>query len=189
MALDTKGIVDVHKGDFIKVDNEVCRVVEIDKKSGGGQFGSIVHVKYVVLSTGSYHDKRFNPSDKVEIPDVHIVKCVFSYRDQDTFYFMDQESYEQYEVSASSLGKFGNFLKENDEVEVVVYEGRALSVNKPDKIKVKVEQTGDVSSGTDKSVWKPAIIEGGIEIMVPGFIKNGDYVYIDTERFEYIGRE
>lgn len=186
---ETKGVLEVHKGDFLNIDGEVCRVVEVDKKSGGGQFGSIVHVKYVVLSTGSFHDRRFNPSDKVEVPDVHIVKCVFSYKDQDTFYFMDEENYEQYEVSASSLGKFGNFLKENDEVEVVIYEGRAISVNKPEKIKVKVLQTGDTSSGTDKSVWKPAVIEGNIEIMVPGFIKTGDSIVIDTEKFEYMGRE
>lgn len=186
---ETKSVMDVHEGDFLNIDGDVCRVVDVDKKSGGGQFGSIIHVKYVVLSTGSYHDKRFNPSDKVEIPDVQVVKCVFSYKDQDTFYFMDETTYEQYEVSASALGKFGSFIKENDEVEVIVYEGRALSINKPDKVKVKVEQTGDVSSGTDKSVWKPALIEGGIEIMVPGFIKTGDTILIDTEKFEYIGRE
>lgn len=185
----TKGVLDVHKGDFLRIDGDICRVLEVDKKSGGGQFGSIVHIKYIVLPTGSYHDKRFNPSDKVEVLDVQVVNTIFSYRDQDTFYFMDENTYEQYEVSASVLGKFGNFIKENDEVEVVVYEGRAIAVNKPEKIKVKVEQTGDVSSGTDKSVWKPALIEGGIEIMVPGFIKTGDTIVIDTEKFEYIGRE
>lgn len=186
---ETKNVVDVHKGDFLSIDGEICRVIEVDKKSGGGQFGSIVHVKYVVLSTGSFHDRRFNPSDKVEVPDVQMVRCVFSYKDQDTFYFMDENTYEQYEISASSLGKFGNFLKENDEVEVIIYKGKAISVNKPDKIKVKVLQTGDVSSGTDKSVWKPAVIEGNLEIMVPGFIKTGDTIMIDTEKFEYIGRE
>lgn len=186
---DTKNVMDVHKGDFVKIDGEICRVIEVDKKSGGGQFGSIVHVKYEVLSTGAHHDKRFNPADKVEVPEVQVVKCVFSYKDQDTFYFMDENTYEQYEINARALGKFGNFIKENDEVEVIVYEGNALSIVKPDKIKVKVEQTGDVSSGTDKSVWKPALIEGGIEIMVPGFIKTGDTIIIDTEKFEYIGRE
>ncbi|MEN2998296.1 MAG: elongation factor P [Brevinematia bacterium] len=186
---NTKGVVDLHKGEFIKIDDEICKVIEVDKKSGGGQFGSIVHVKYVVLSTGSYHDRRFNPADKVEVLDVQTVKCAFSYKDQDTFYFMDETTYEQYEIRSSVLGKFGNFLKENDEVEVIVYDGRAISVNKPEKIKVKVEQTGEVSSGTDKSVWKPALIEGGIEIMVPGFIKTGDTIVIDTEKFEYVGRE
>ncbi|MFN4245360.1 MAG: hypothetical protein ACK4F9_04335, partial [Brevinematia bacterium] len=125
---NTKIVTDVHKGEFLKIDGELCRVIDVDKKSGGGQFGSIVHIKYVVLSTDSYHDKRFNPSDKVEVPDVQIVKCVLSYKEKDTFYFMDENTYDQYEIPSSALGKFGNFIKENDEVEIIVYEGRAISI-------------------------------------------------------------
>ncbi|MGB9621220.1 MAG: hypothetical protein ACP5PT_07890 [Brevinematia bacterium] len=186
---ETKNVVDIHKGDFIKLDSKVCKVLEVDKKSGGGQFGSIVHVKYIDLSSGHIYDKRLNPNDKVEIADVNIVKCIFSYKDQDTLYFLDENTYETYEINEKVLGKFASFIKENEEFEIVVYEGRAISINKPEKIKVNVIQTGDVTSGTDKSVWKPAMIEGNLEIMVPGFIKTGDTIFIDTEKYEYLGRE
>lgn len=186
---ETKSVVDIRKGDFLKIDGQICKILDIEKKSGGGQFGSIVHVKYTDLSTGHIHEKRLNPNDKIEVVDVQVIKCVFSYKDQDMLYFMDENTYEQYEINEKILGKFALFIKENEEFELVVHEGRAISINKPDKIKVRVLQTGEVSSGTDKSVWKPALIEGNLEIMVPTFIKTGDTIYIDAEKYEYIGRE
>jgi len=180
---------DIHKEDFLVIDGNVCRVIEVDKKSGGGQFGSIVHAKYMDLKTGHVHDKRFNPSEKVEEADVQLIEAVFSYNDQDTYYFMDEKTYEQFEINERVLSNYAKFIKENDKVELVLHNGEAIAVNIPEKVKVKVVQTGEVTSGTDKSVWKPAIIEGNIEIMVPGFIKTGDTIVISTEKLEYIGRE
>ncbi len=187
--MDSRSIMDVHKGDFVKIGNDICKVIEIEKKSGGAQFGSIVHLKYVIISTGHIHDKRFNSSDKVEIPEVRVVKATFSYSDKDTYYFLNPETYEQYELPTSVLGNYSKFIKEGEEVEIVLHEEVPIYVNIPDKIKVKVIQTGDVSSGTDKTVWKPAVIEGNIEIMVPGFIKSGDNIFINLDKMEYLGRE
>jgi len=180
---------DIHKGDFLIIDNDICKVIEVDKKSGGGQFGSIVHIKHINLKTGHTHDKRYNPSDKVEEAEVQTIEAAFSYKDQDMYYFMDENTYEQFEINEKILGNYSKFIKENDKVELVLHNGTAVAVNIPEKVKVKVIQTGEVTSGTDKSVWKSAIIEGNIEIMVPGFIKTGDTIIISTEKLEYIGRE
>jgi len=100
---------------------------------------------------------------------------------------MDQTNFEQIQISKSLLGEKSKLLKENMEVDVQFYEETALSVELPTTIELLIETTDAVIKGqTASSSYKPAVLENGINIMVPPFINSGDKIVLDTRTLEYV---
>lgn len=177
-------------GEYIKLPEGLFLVDSVERKSGTGQFSSIYHLKLIKLENRHHYDKRMNPDEKVEIIDVEIVPMVFLYQEGNEYVFMHPETYEQYYINGSMLGNYAKFLKENDEVNIILYEGQPIAVEVPKEVRVKVAQTSEqkTSGGHEGNTWKPAILENGIEIMVPQFIKPGDEIILDPEKLEYLKR-
>lgn len=150
---------------------------------------ALVRTKMRNMITGNVLEKNFQSGEKFPAPDLEFKKMQFLYPDQGTFVFMDMESYDQINFTAEQLGDARLYLKENTDVDVVLFEGRPISVNVPNHLVLKVAKTdpglkGDtVTGGT-----KPATLETGAIIQVPLFIKEGDQVKVDTRDGTYIER-
>jgi elongation factor P len=183
------GITDLKKGTIFQYEGTPYRVVEYAQKVMG-RGGSIVNVKIKSLTDGKVLDKTFKGNESVEPADVTNQTVQYLYNDGATFYFMDQTSYEQFEVPAALLGDQAGYLKEGDNVIIQLFDGRAINVELPKNVYLAVTYTEDVVKGdTTSSVMKEATLETGISVKVPAFIKTGDVISVDTTSGAYRERK
>ncbi len=155
-----------------------------------GRGGSIVNVKLKNLLDGSVIPKTFKGQEKIEPAEVNNKVVQYLYRDGEVFYFMDPESFEQFELSADIVDSAAGFLKEGDELTIQLFEGRVINIELPKNLFLEVTYTEDVVKGdTTSSVLKNATVETGIVVKVPAFIKQGDVISIDTSTGEYRERQ
>ena len=176
---------DLKKGTICQIDGKPYRVVEYGQKVMG-RGGSIVNVKLKNLIDGSVIPKTFKGQEKIESAEVTNKTVQYLYRDGETFYFMDPENFEQFELGAAIVDSAADFLKEGDSLSLQFFDGRVINVELPKNLYLEVTYTEDVVKGdTTSSVLKDATLETGLVIKVPAFIKQGDIVNVDTTTGEY----
>ena len=152
-----------------------------------GKGGAFNQVELKSVKKGTKLNERFRSSDSVERAILDDKKFNFLYEDENDCHFMDQVNFEQILIKKSLLGQKSKLLKENMEVDVQFYEDQALSVELPTTIELKIKTTDAAIKGqTASSSYKPAILENGINIMVPPFINSDDKIVLDTRTLEYI---
>lgn len=180
---------DLKKGVVCQIDGKPYRVVEYAQKVMG-RGGSIVNVKLKNLIDGSLIPKTFKGQEKIEPAEVNNKTVQFLYREADNFYFMDPESFEQFELGVDVVDSASSFLKEGDELSLQFFGGQVINVELPKNLYLEVIYTEDVVKGdTSSSVMKDATLETGLVIKVPAFIKQGDVVSVDTSTSEYRERK
>lgn len=166
-----------------------CLDVEISTPTArGGQ--TLVRVKMRNLLTRAVFDKTFKAGEKFREPDLVVVPATFLYSDRDGSHFMDQESYETLTLGQEMLGDARDFLVEGQVIQIQKYNGNPIGLQLPVQVELIVKETeagarGDTASG---SVTKRAVLETGMEIRVPLFIKEGERVKVSTETREFAGR-
>ena len=138
---------------------------------------------------GKVVDKTFNAGVKVETANVDKRDMSYLYNDGDSYVFMDKDNYDQVTLSATIVGDAINYMLENQDAVVAMYEGNPIYVELPASVVLEVTYTepglqGDRSSGGTK----PATVETGLQIQVPLFLENGTKVRIDTRTGDYLGR-
>lgn len=139
------------------------------------------------IKTGQTREHSFQQSDKVPEANVERQKFQFLYKDGSNYAFMNKETYEQLEVGEEIVGEAASYLLEEQEVEVVTFEGAPVSIELPIKINRKViESPPGVRGDTSSNVTKEVVIEGGLKIKAPLFVKEGDVIRIDTRSGEYL---
>jgi len=176
---------DLKKGTVCQIDGKPYRVVEYGQKVMG-RGGSIVNVKLKNLIDGSVIPKTFKGQEKIETAEVTNKTVQFLYRDGETFYFMDPETFEQFELSIDVVDSASDFLKEGNELSLQLFEGNVINVELPKNLFLEVTYTEDVVKGdTTSSVLKDATLETGLVVKVPAFIKQGDVISVDTATGEY----
>jgi elongation factor P len=179
------GVTDLKKGQVFQMNGEPYRVVEYSQKVMG-RGGSIVNVRIKSLIDGKVLEKTFKGSESIESADVTLQSVQYLYNDGSTFYFMNEETFEQFEVSADLVGDGAGYLKEGDKVTLQFFDARPINVELPKNVPLKVVYTEDVVKGdTTSSVQKDAELETGIKIKVPAFIKQGDLISVDTSTGAY----
>ena len=153
-----------------------------------GRAGGILRSKLKNLLNGSTVDKTFAGAEKIEPAELLLKKAQYLYK-TDEYFFMDPTDFEQFSLSQKQIGDSGKYLKEGEEVDILYFDGNAINVQLPIKIKLKVTYTEPGFKGnTASTVQKPATLETGAEIMVPLFIKEGEKVRVATESREFAGR-
>ncbi len=183
------GPTDLKKNVLITLDGQPYKVVEYSQKVMG-RGGSIVNVKVKNLITGALLPKTFKGQEKIEPAEVNTKKVQYLYRDDEKFYFMDPESFEQYELGVDLVGEAKDFMRDGDEMEIQFYNGMPINLVLPKNIWLKVTYTENAVKGdTTSSVQKDATLETGVVIKVPAFIKEGDVVSVDTETRAYRERQ
>jgi elongation factor P len=179
---------DFRTGLTIEVDNGIWRVLDFQHvKPGKG--AAFVRSKLRNLRTGSVQEKTFRAGEKVAKAQIDNRRMQYLYASGDQHVFMDNESYEQIELAASSIEYELKFLKENMEVQIVMYHGETLGVELPNTVELEVTETepgikGDTATGGSK----PATLETGLVVQVPFFVNQGDRLIINTTDGSYVSR-
>lgn len=183
------GPTDLKKNVLITLDGQPYKVVEYSQKVMG-RGGSIVNVKVKNLMTGALLPKTFKGQEKIEPAEVTTRKVQYLYRDDEKFYFMDPQTFEQYELMADMVADSADFMKDGDEMEIQFYNGTPINLTLPKNLWLKVTYTENAVKGdTSTSITKDATLETGVVIKVPAFIKVGDVVSVDTETRAYRERK
>jgi elongation factor P len=142
------------------------------------------------LISGNSMDYSFKSGESVEEADLRKDKATFMYASGDDYSFMITETYETVDIAKEMLAGKEGYLKEGLEVNVVYFNDNPISVELPIKVAFTITQTADVIKGnTVSDVMKDAVLETGMTVKVPGFIKEGEKVMINTVEDEYVGRE
>jgi len=179
---------DLRKGQAIRYNGNVAIVLEVMHRTPGN-LRAFVQAIIRYINTGKSADVRFGSTDKVELVEVNRQKLEFSYKDQTGFHFMDPETYETLSLNENLLEEAKDFLVENLAVEVLYAEGKAVQVELPSTVTLKVTESPEgVRGDSANNVQKPATLETGKVINVPLFIKEGELIKIDTRTGAYLGR-
>ncbi|CAM2064954.1 elongation factor P [Sulfidibacter corallicola] len=183
---------DFKKGMRYEHENAPWQIMEhtVHNPSARGA-ATLVKVKARNLVTGQVLQKSFKSGDTFEEPDLAKLKVQFLYEEGTDLVFMDQETYEQYDVPKEKLGNSVDWMTDGFELDLLQYNGEIINIELPSSVigvisSVEPGAKGDTASG---KVFSKALLENGIQVMVPTFIKEGNKVKIDPSTNEYLGRE
>lgn len=182
-------ITNLKKGVMFVYEDTPYKVIEYSQKVMG-RGGSIVNVRIKSLLDGRVLEKTFKGNEQLEPADVENRSVQYLYTDGSTFYFMEQDTYEQFEISSELIGDGAGYLKEGDKVTAQLFDGRVINVELPKNVFLEVTYTeAAVKGDTSSSITKDAQLETGITVKVPAFIKQGDIISVDTESGAYRERK
>ncbi len=179
---------DFHTGLTIELDGDIYTVVEFQHvKPGKGS--AFVRSKLKNLRTGAVTERTFRAGEKVPRAHLERKEMEYLYNSGEEYYLMDLESYEQMALSAAQMGDAVKYLKENEKLNVVMYQDKVIGVELPNTVELKVTATepgvkGDTAAGGSK----PATLETGLVLQVPFFINTGDIIRVDTRSGQYLER-
>lgn len=183
------GVTDLRKGAVFAYEGVPYQVLEYSQKVVG-RGGSIVNVRTRGLLDGKVLDRTFKGNEQLDSVDLSYKNVQYLYKDDQNYFFMDGDTYEQFELSVSTIEDMGGYMKEGDTVKAMLLDSRAVSIELPKNVFLKVTYTEDVVRGdTSSSVTKPATLETGVEVRVPAFIKVGDEISVDTTTGAYRERK
>jgi len=179
---------DIKNGLVLDYEGQLYSVVEFQHvKPGKG--GAFVRVKMKNLVTGRVLDRTLRSGEKIEIVRMEARQMQFLYQDGDHFVFMDQETYEQVNVSEAVVGDAALFIKEGEIVKINFNDETPVTIEIPFFINFKiVECEPGVKGDTVSNVTKPAKLETGAVVQVPLFVEQGETIRVDTRTSEYIER-
>jgi elongation factor P len=180
---------DVRKGMVIVgEDKQLYYVVDRELKTPGN-LPSKLTLKLKNIKTGFVNDRRVHPEDKVEQAYLEKRTMEYLYKDRDGYVFMDTETYDQDTLSEDLVGELMPYLKEGNRVEVTLHDGKALSLELPSTVELKVVETEPALKGaTAAAQYKPATLETGLKLQVPPFIGIGEVIVVNTSDGKYLSR-
>ncbi len=179
---------DLRKGLKIEIDGEPYIITNFEfSKPGKGQ--SLYRCRLKNMVTGNAFDKTYRSNEKFKKAPLDERKMQFLYNQGDEYHFMDTKSFEQYVITREQLDDAINFMVDNMEVDVLLFNNNPIGVTLPNFVNLTVTKSdpwvkGD-TSGTDT---KPVTVETGYELQVPPFIEEGEKIQIDTRTGSYITR-
>lgn len=181
-------INDIKKGTVIKVDDQFYQVVEfLHVKPGKG--AAIMKTKLKNVHTGATLERNFNSSIRVEEATIFKTLVQYLYKDGDTYFFMDTNTYEQIEVPEEKIGDDKYYLIDNLEVYMATLDGQLLGISVPEKIELTVTSVDPTTaSGSNTGATKEAILETGLKVRVPLFINEGEKIIVATAEGKYFSR-
>lgn len=179
---------DFRNGMTFELDGNAVSIVEFQHvKPGKG--AAFVRTKIKNVITGAVVERTFNPTDKFQEAFVERKDMEYLYQDDNLYYFMDVETYEQVPIGGDVLGDNFKFVKENMICKILSFKGNVFGVEPPTFVELKIVDTDPGFKGdTATNATKPATLETGAEIKVPLFIDNGEVIRIDTRTKEYMSR-
>ena len=177
---------EIRVGMLLEYKNDLWQVLKTQHvKPGKG--GAFAQVEMKSLNKNTKLNERFRSSENVEKASLEEIKYNFLYSDENNFYFMNPNSFEQIDLSKDILGYKGKLLTENLEVTINFHDENPLSISLPNQLTCTIDTTDAALKGqTVSSSYKPAVLTNGLNIQVPPFIETGDNVIIDTRTLEYV---
>ena len=177
-----------YKGLKIIYEDDLWEIIEFQHRVMQ-QRAPVVKTKLKNIFTGLVQEKSFRSGDTFSLPDLIKKDSQILFTDEDSITFMDLESFEQYQLNIENLGDKKNFIKEEQNVLLLHYNGSPIDLELPTHVELQISETepglkGDSVTGGNK----PAKLETGAEISVPLFINIGDFVKVDTRDGKYLER-
>jgi elongation factor P len=172
----------------LMLDGNPCSIINNEFfKPGKGK--AYYRVKFKDLITGKILEKTFKSGESLEAADVMELEMQYLYNDGESWYFMDPSSYDQYSLGGITLGNVINYLVEQDNCIVTLWNNNPISVTPPNHVILEVADTDPGLKGdTAGTGGKPATLSTGVVVQVPLFISIGDKIKVDTRTNEYSGR-
>lgn len=178
----------IRPGNVIEHKGGLWRTVKI-AHTQPGKGGAYAQVELKNLKDGTKLNERFRAAEKVERVTLEQRDFQFLYEDGAMYTFMEDETYEQIEISAEDVGEDGVFLQAGMQVTIEFHEETPLGISLPEKVVLTVEETEPVVKGqTAASSYKPALMDNGLRVMVPPFVNVGDRCEVMTADRVYVGR-
>ena len=179
---------DFRNGITIEMDGQVVQIIEFQHvKPGKG--AAFVRTKLKNVINGGVTDKTFRPTEKFPAARIDRVDMQYLYDDGEMYNFMNNETFEQIALSHDQIADSMKFVKENETVKVVSYQGNVFSVEPPLKVTLEVVHTEPgIKGNTSTGATKPATVETGVEVQVPLFVNIGDKIIISTQTGDYESR-
>lgn len=179
---------DFRKGLKVQIDGEPYLMIEMNfVKPGKGN--ALYKCKLRNLLRGTVLDRTYKGGDALESADVEEITTQFLYRQGEVFHFMDNTTFEQYELSADNVDDAWKYLKEGTTCSMMLFNGQPVSMSPPNHVELRVTECEPGAKGdTATNVTKPVVVENGAEFLVPGFIKVGNVIKIDTRTGDYVER-
>ncbi len=180
---------DIRKGAVIKHQNDLFAVVDAQHVNPG-KGAAFVRTRMKNLGNNKVIEITYKTSETVDIVSVQFQTMQYLYKTGDNYAFMNMSDYSQIEMNGDLIGEDGKYLKEGIDVVIVLYEERPVSIQLPKKIQYKVVEAppavkGDSASG---NVTKEIVLDNGLAIHAPIFIKEGEEILVNTETGEYSAR-
>ena len=178
------------RGVRIELSGDPFTIIDLHSQSPSARgANTLIKTKLRNLRTGQLIERTFKSGDKVKEPDFDIRSAQFLYHDGEAYYFMDDETYEQFEQSSEELGDRIGFLIENLAVRALYFNDKVIGIELPNTVAMTVTQCDPgIKGDTVSSVTKPAECGTGLSIQVPLFVEEGDIIQIDTRDGRYLSR-
>ncbi len=173
-------ITDLKKGKVFEFEGQPFRVVDYAQKVMG-RGGSIVNVRIKSLVDGKVLEKTFKGNEQLNNADVNQQSVQYLYSDDKNYYFMNEQTFEQFSVPSDAVGDNSRYIKEGDKVDLQLFGKQPIGLVLPKNVPLKVVYTETAVKGdTSTAITKDATLESGLIIKVPAFIKKGDIISVDT---------
>ncbi|MFH1878321.1 MAG: elongation factor P [Candidatus Omnitrophota bacterium] len=182
-----KTAIEVRSGNLLLIEGKIFKVESVEVK-GSAKAHKTVNLKMRAILDGKYHEHTYHQEDKLEEADVLHKKAIYSYKDGNIFCFIDEETYENYEVKKEIPGEKEKYLKENEKYQIAVYDNSPIDIIFPERVRLKVISSPPGIKQHDSTTAKQVTLENGILIDAPQFIEEGDTVEVDTHTGKYIDR-
>ena len=179
---------DFRRGIKIILDNQPYEMIDNEfSKPGKGQ--ALYRTRLKNLLTGTILDRTYRSGDSLEQADVRKSAGIYSYRDSDSFVFMDNETFEQFNLPLENCADKIKFLKEGSAVDLLFWNEQLIAMTPPQHVNLEITYTEPAARGdTATNVTKNATVETGAEVQVPAFIEEGNVVRVEVETGNYIER-
>jgi len=179
---------EMKSGTKVLIDGEPYSIIDNEyRKPGKGQATNTLRIRN--LKTGRVLERTLRSGDGWEVADIEQVDMNYLYNDGEFWHFMNPATFEQMQAGKVAMGDAAQYLKGEEECQVLLFNGVPLSVTAPNSVELIITETdpglrGDTSGGGGK----PATLETGAVVRVPLFVQQGEKVKVDTRTGEYLGR-
>jgi elongation factor P len=180
--------IDLRRGGAVNFKNGIWVCVD-NQKVAKGNWRSYQVIQLKNVQTGQLIEDRFRTDEQFEEAFLERKQMEYSYTNGNKLVVMDPVSFEEVELDIELIGKLVVYLTPNLPLEVVLVEGKAVTIDLPNTVDLKITDTPpQVKGATATNQLKDAVCEGGARIRVPAFVENGTMVRVDTRTGEYLGR-
>jgi elongation factor P len=180
---------DLRAGMAIRLNGELYRVLEARFHAGGGQMKGAVHARLQSLKTGGTTERRLRPEERIEEVELTRQEMEYLYDEGDQCVFMHPVTFDQMLLPRESLGPYAPFLQPNQRLNLEFLDDQPVGLAYPKTVDLKVARTAEPLHTTqDTNVLKEAVLENGMTVLVPQFVRSGDLVRIEVETRKYVDR-
>ena len=180
---------EIRAGNLLELDKRLRRVLKSYHVHVGGRGGAYMQIEIKDIQSGQKRNERLSTDEKIERPSIDQRQMTYSYQDGDSYIFMDNETYEQLTLSADFLEGQSGYLLPNLEVQINFHNGRAIGIQLPTSVVLEVVDTEPgIRNATATNSFKPAKMDTGITVQVPGFVNKGEKIRVSTDSGTYLER-